>query len=79
MLLVQQYLGTLPSTSLARSVVIASAFKQQFIGDINKHDALVNFNVDVLVVEIANSAFEVHNEHHVQRIFLDISLCRSLI
>ena len=48
--------------------VIAAGLEEQLIGDVDKYDAFIDLDVDILVIEVSDGTLEVHDQCHVQGI-----------
>ncbi len=66
-----QYGGHFAQNSFSRlRYIIASALEKELVGNIDINDPFIYFDIDVLVVHVADGAFKVHDQGHVQRVFM---------
>ena len=53
-----------------RCYVPLAAIEQEFVGDVDIDDILIDLDIDVLVIDVGEGAFEVHHKSHVQGVFV---------
>lgn len=58
--------------------VIAAALEQQLIRNVDINNALVDFDVDVLIVQVADCSLQIHDERHIHGIFFRHLLLQRL-